>query len=179
LIHATGGKSTKTINYNKKTMVADGIAIAVAVSVVGLLIQSPALAQQLTIPNNNDGSSNNNMNSLATIPGTTSQRVNITGSINIFKVLQDNVKVSFTDAANTAQKQVSGGTVVSGHLGIVQGYLVYTFTVVDTANNTAHMVIVDAGNGSVLHTSQGYSIGNFGGYGLGFGGQHWHKHGMW
>ncbi len=157
-------------------MVAAGIAIAVAVSVAGLMIQSPALAQTLATPNNG---SNNNMSNLATVPSTTSQRVNITGSINIFKVLQDNVKVSFTDAANTAQKQVSGGTVVGGHIGVVQGYLVYTFTVVDTANNTVHMVIVDAGNGSVLHTSQGYSIGNFGGHGFGFGGQHLHKRGMW
>ncbi len=86
-------------------------------------------------------------------PTNISQRGNITGSINVFKVLQDNVKVSFTDAANTAQKQVSGGTVVGGHLGIVQRYLVYTFTVIDTANNTAHMVIVDAGNGKVLYNN--------------------------
>src|SRR5918911_447010 len=107
--------------------------------------------------------------------------------------INENVKVSFVQAAQTAQGQVTNGTVIGGHLGVVQGYLVYTFFVADTASQTGYLVIVDAGNGNVLHTSEGLSFGSFdhpmmfglwGGHG-GFGdwhGQgkpHWFGGGMW
>src|SRR5918911_5592932 len=46
--------------------------------------------------------------------------------------INENVKVSFVQAAQTAQGQVTNGTVIGGHLGVVQGYLVYTFFVADT-----------------------------------------------
>src|SRR5919107_4885964 len=107
--------------------------------------------------------------------------------------INENVKVSFVAAAQTAQGQVTNGTVLGGHLGAVQGYLVYTFFVVDAANQTGHLVIVDAGNGNVLHTSEGQSFGSFGhqmmfgplgGYGgfgewHGPGNPHWFGGGMW
>jgi uncharacterized membrane protein YkoI len=107
--------------------------------------------------------------------------------------INENVKVSFVQAAQTAQGQVTNGTVIGGHLGVVQGYLVYTFFVADTANQTGRLVIVDAGNGNVLHTSEGLPFASFGssmmfgpwsGHG-GFGewhGQgkpHWFGGGMW
>ena len=76
--------------------------------------------------------------------------------------INENVKVSFVQAAQTAQGQVTNGTVIGGHLGVVQGYLVYTFFVADTANQTGHLVIVDAGNGNVLHTSEGLPFASFG-----------------
>ena len=76
--------------------------------------------------------------------------------------INENVKVSFVAAAQTAQGQVTNGTVLGGHIGIVQGYLVYTFFVVDAANQTGHLVVVDAGNGGVLYTSEGQSLGSFG-----------------
>ena len=157
-------------------VVTAGIALAVAVSIAGLMIQSPTLA----LPNNIIGTSSSNTTATAT---TMPQRVNITGSTSVFKIIQDNVKVSFTDAANAAQKQVSGGTVVGGHLGLVQGYLVYAFKVADTTNNTSHLVIVDAGNGQVLHVSQGYQMGHFAGgfghHGFGYGAWRWHHRGTW
>jgi hypothetical protein len=174
----------KTTNNNKKAMVvAAGIAIAVAVSIAGLVLQSPslALAQQLALPNNSNTSTSSSNTTTATIP----QPINITGSVNIFKIIKDNVKVSFTDAASTAEKQVSGGTIVGGHLGVVQGYLVYRFEIVNTTNNTLHLVIVDAGNDNVLHTSQGYPLGIFaggvGGHRFEFGEQqqYWHHRDMW
>ena len=107
--------------------------------------------------------------------------------------INENVKVSFVAAAQTAQGQVTNGTVLGGHLGVVQGYLVYTFFVADTGNQTGHLVIVDAGNGNVLHTSEGQSFGSFGhqmmfgplgGYGgfgerHGPGNPHWFGGGMW
>ena len=62
---------------------------------------------------------------------------------------------------------------------MVQGYLVYTFFAMNAQNKTGFLVIVDAGNGHILHTSQGQSIGSFappifGPFGAaGFGG-FWH-----
>jgi uncharacterized membrane protein YkoI len=113
----------------------------------------------------------------------------INGSVSVAdeasSFINENVKVSFTDAANTAQGQVDDGRVLGGHLDVVQGYLVYTFFVANTGNQTGHMVIVDAGNGDVLYTSEGHSFGSmFGPWGgHGYGGWHgpWKGHGwgMW
>lgn len=108
--------------------------------------------------------------------------------------IDENVNVSFVAAAQTAQGQVTNGTVLGGHLGVVQGYLVYTFFVADTGSQTRHLVVVDAGNGNVLYTSEGQSFGSFGhpmmfgpwGEHGGFGGEwhgpgkpHWFGGGMW
>ena len=76
--------------------------------------------------------------------------------------INENVKVSFVAAAQTAQGQVTNGTVLGGHIGIVQGYFVYTFFAADAANQTGHLVVVDAGNGDVLYTSEGQPLGSFG-----------------
>lgn len=106
----------------------------------------------------------------------------INGSVNVREqmsnFIDENLKVSFTAAADTAQQQVTDGMVVSGHLGVVQGYLVYTFFVVNPDTDTGKMVIVDAGNGNVLHTSDEFPLGEGfmhqgfkHGYGKGFG--HW------
>ncbi len=127
--------------------------------------------------------------SLATVASVSAQQADmqngmpqINGSVNVREqmsnFIDENLKVSFTAAAETAQQQVTDGKVVSGHLGVVQGYLVYTFFVVNTDTDTGKMVIIDAGNGSVLHASdefqlgEGFMHGGFKhGYGKGFG--HW------
>lgn len=88
--------------------------------------------------------------------------------------INENVNVSFVEAAQTAQGQLTNGTVFGGHLGVVQGYLVYTFFVANTANQTGHLVVVDAGNGNVLYTSEGQPFGSFG-HPMMFG--HWGGHG--
>jgi uncharacterized membrane protein YkoI len=98
--------------------------------------------------------------------------------------INENVNVSFVAAAQTAQGQVTNGTVLGGHLGVVQGYLVYTFFVADTGNQAGHLVVVDAGNGNVLYTSEGQSFGPWGGHGgfgewHGSGKPHWFGGGMW
>ena len=107
--------------------------------------------------------------------------------------INENVNVSFVAAAQTAQGQVTNGTVLGGHLGVVQGYLVHTFFVADTGNQMGHLVVVDAGNGNVLYTSEGQSFGSFGhpmmlgpwgghgGFGEwdGPGKPHWFGGGMW
>ena len=76
--------------------------------------------------------------------------------------INESVNVSFVEAAQTAQGQVTNGTVLGGHLGVLQGYLVYTFFVADTDNQTGRLVVVDTGNGDVLHTSEGQPFGSFG-----------------
>ena len=111
---------------------------------------------------------------------------NITGSVNVREAInnfiKENQKVSFSQASETAQNQISNGTVIGGHIGIAQGYLVYTFFVVDNGNKTGYRVIVDPGNGQVLHTSEGFplkSLGLMHGGGLG---ENWKDHGrggMW
>jgi hypothetical protein len=88
--------------------------------------------------------------------------------------INENVKVSFLAAAQTAQGQVTNGTVLGGHLGVLQEYLVYTFFVSDTDNQLGHLVVVDSGNGSVLFTSEGHPFGSFG-HPIGLG--HWSGHG--
>jgi uncharacterized membrane protein YkoI len=108
----------------------------------------------------------------------------INGSVSVANetsnFINENVKVPFVEAAQTAQGQVTNGTVFGGHLGVVQGYLVYKFFVANMANQTGHLTIIDAGNGQVLYTSEGQPLGSFGhssmyghwGGGHGYGGWH-------
>jgi hypothetical protein len=90
----------------------------------------------------------------------------INGSVSVVNetsnFINENVNVSFAEAAQTAQGQVTDGTVFGGHLGVVQGYLVYKFFVADTANQTGHLTVIDAGNGDLLYTSEGQPLGSFG-----------------
>lgn len=116
----------------------------------------------------------------------------ITGTVNIKEqtreFINESVKVSFVDAATTAQEQVEGGKVLGGHIGVVQGYLVYNFIVTDASGETVYKVIVDVGSGEeVLYTSDGSEFGSmmsghrgFGGFGHGkhFGGWAMNHQGM-
>lgn len=90
----------------------------------------------------------------------------INGSVNVGQQIKnffkEGMKIPFTTATETAQKQITNGTVLGGHLGVTQGYLTYTYFVVNPINGTGHKVIVDAGNGKVLYTSEGIPIGSFG-----------------
>jgi len=166
---------------SKKVLIPAAIvAVAVGLTIWGL---SPAIAAV-----------NQTINSTA--PGYT-QLPKITGSINVEQtatnLMKDNLKVSFLQASEIAAKQIVNGTIVGGHLGVVQGYLVYTFFVLNPQNQTGHLTIVDAGNGKILYTSQGVSRGSFGQspvfgpfgtigpwVGSGFGGGFWHgSFGAW
>jgi uncharacterized membrane protein YkoI len=113
----------------------------------------------------------------------------INGSVNVANevasFLNENAKVSFVQAAEAAQGQEDDGKVIGGHIGVVQGYLVYTFFVANTGNQTGQLVVVDAGNGDVLYASEAQPFGSFGpmaGHwgGHGFGGWHaWDKSRGW
>jgi uncharacterized membrane protein YkoI len=90
----------------------------------------------------------------------------INGSVSVanetIAFINENVNVSFVEAAETAQRQVTNGTLLGGHIGVVQGYLAYKFFVADMDNQMGRLVVVDAGNGNVLFTSEGKAFGSFG-----------------
>jgi uncharacterized membrane protein YkoI len=104
---------------------------------------------------------------------------NINGSVNvrdgIKNLFAENAKTPFVTAAQTAQNQITNSTVLAGHIGVTQGYLTYTYFVVNPINDKTYKVIIDAGNGQVLYTSVdkqmrfGGDNGSFGPFGHGFG----------
>ena len=79
----------------------------------------------------------------------------INGTINAGEEILSMVNVNFVDAANTAS-EAGNGHVIGGSLAIEQGYVVYTFRVI--SGDLEKTVIVDAGNGEVLHTSEGFEV---------------------
>lgn len=134
---------------SKKVLIPAAIvAVAVGLIIYGL---SPAIAAV-----------NQTMNGVT--PGY-AQMPKITGSVSVEQfaknLMKDNLKVSFLQASEIAAKQIANDTIVEGHLGVMQGYLVYRFFVLNPQNQTGHLTIVDAGNGKVLYTSQGVSRGSF------------------
>ena len=148
----------------KKAAVVVVAVLAVALSTTAvLMLQQPALAQNQT--------SNATSSAIPDLKGS----VNVQNATNDF--IKQNVKVSFTDAANTAQSKVDNGAVVGGRLAVVQGYLTYTFNVANYDAGTSRIVIVDAGNGQVLYTSNEMPLhyGGLGGFGCGWHGGYEHN----
>ena len=156
-----------------------GIGIILSTIFVASLLGN-SWAQQQRQPT---GMNNTNIREYDTIP-------KINGSVsvedNIRSFLKENTKIPFVSAAETAQKQIANGTVLGGNLGVTQGYLTYTYIIVDQAKETIHKVIIDAGNGQALYVSEGRQIdsfnqpmfGSFGhGKAHGFGGGPWHGFG--
>jgi hypothetical protein len=83
---------------------------------------------------------------------------NLTGSVQVFpglsQTIQSKAKISLSTAATIAEKSVSPSSqAVSAHIGLKNGYLVYSVRIVDS-NNNLHWIIVDAGNGKVLLSQQ-------------------------
>jgi len=148
---------------DRKVIIPAAFAV-LAVTMVGLVVLGPisVLAQ----------------NSTNTTSNGTQAKPNITGSVSIQNAtnafVKNNVKINFNDAANTAKAQMTNGVVTSGRLSEVQGFLTYTFMVANYDAGTMKIVIVDAGNGSVLYTSNDMPLynGGLGGYGCGRGPHH-------
>lgn len=157
---------------NKQVAVFGGLAIALAIVAIVLSIPLREISAQET-----NSTQPNRMR--AEIPQLNGS-VNIRDQANQF--LQDSVQVPFATALETAQAQVGNGTAISGSLGVVQGYLVYIFKLANFDAETSRIVIVDAGNGSILYTSADMPL-HFGGLGCGGGpgafgsggGHHYHK----
>ena len=156
-----------TNNSNKQVAMFGGIAIALAIAALVLPVQLREISAQVT-----NGTQPNPMQT--EIP-------QLNGSVNIREqsnqFIQESVQVPFATALETAQAEVGNGTAISGRLGVIQGYLVYIFKLANFDAETSRIVIVDAGNGSVLHTSGDMPL-YFGGLrcggGIG-GGHHYHK----
>jgi uncharacterized membrane protein YkoI len=149
---------------NRKVVLPAIIIGTAALFLVTIYAVSPLgqlLAQQMAM--------NGNMSKHGSMP-------KINGSINVGQEIKnffnENTKIPFNTAAETALSQVPNGKILEGHLGITQGYLTYTFFVVEPTNQTGHKVIVDAGNGKVLHSSEGFPMGSF---------ESWrqHREGQW
>ncbi|MBI3842001.1 MAG: PepSY domain-containing protein [Thaumarchaeota archaeon] len=151
---------TNQVIKNKKLVIA--AAVTVGVIAAALLAFSPLLASAQTAPENKSPPQ-------------------ITGSVDVGKTMKNLIKegrnISFSDAVSTAEKKITNGVAVGGHLGIVQGFLVYTIVVQDQQADKTYAVIVDAGNGQVLYTSEGHQMKSFGGM-FGDGGMSCHGHGF-
>jgi uncharacterized membrane protein YkoI len=143
-------------------MLSGGIAIALAALFTTMSLQE-ILAQET-----NSTLSNQTRMGIPQLNGS----VNVQQQTNQF--IRDNLRVPFATALETAQAEVENGTAISGRVGVVQGYLVYIFKVANFDAETSRIVIVDAGNGSVLYTSEDMPLhnGGLGGYGCGGGGHH-------
>src|SRR5215207_8091965 len=153
-----------TNNSNKQVAVLGAIAIALALAALVLPIPLRETSAQQT--------NSTQLNPMRTEIPHLNGSVNVREQSNQF--IQDNVQVPFATALETAQAQVGNGAAISGNLGVVQGYLVYIFKVANFDAETSRIVIVDAGNGAVLHTSGDMPL-YFGGLGCGGGGGHHHK----
>ena len=173
-------KTKETKITSKKVLLPAAIGAIVAVVILtGIFVAYPTISSVYAVQPSNTTTA-------AGIASGNSQIPRITGSINVLQttknIIKDNLKVSFSQAADIAGKQITNGTVVGGHLGVVQGYLVYTFFGVNPNTHTAYHTIIDAGNGKVLYTSPGQQMdrggffgrlgalgGAFGPHGLGAG----------
>jgi uncharacterized membrane protein YkoI len=158
-----------TNKSNKKQVaVFGGIAIALAIAAVVLSVPLRQISAQET-----NSTQPNLMR--AEVP-------QLNGSVNVLEqsnqFIQDSVQVPFATALETAQAEVGNATAISGSLSVVQGYLVYIFKLANFDAETSRIVIVDAGNGSVLHTSGDMPLyfGGLGGCGGGPGGFGGHHH---
>ncbi|MDQ5842069.1 MAG: hypothetical protein M3286_01120 [Thermoproteota archaeon] len=159
-------------NSHKNVAMLGGVAIAIAI--VALVI--PVALREISAQQPNANTTQTNPMRAPVIP-------QLNGSVNVLEqsnqFIQDNVRVPFATALQTAQTEVGNGTAISGNLGVAQGYLVYIFKVANFDAQTSRTVIVDAGNGAVLYTSRdmplffGGGLGcRVGGFGGGGGGQH-------
>ena len=147
---------------NKQFLMLGAVAMALAALFTTMSLHE-ILAQET---NNNSTQLNQTRTGIPQLNGS----VNVQQQTNQF--LRDNLRVPFATALETAQAEVQNGTAISGRVGVVQGYLVYIFKVANFDAETSRIVIVDAGNGSVLYTSQDIPLHNGGLWGYGCGGGH-------
>jgi uncharacterized membrane protein YkoI len=133
------------ITKNKNLLIIAALALTASIT-TGILVST--YIQQAASAQNQSSTSNAGAVSLK----------NLTGSVQVFprlsQTIQSKANVSLGAAVTIAEKAVGPNSYgISAHLGVVNGFLVYTARVVDT-NNNIHRVIVDAGNGKVLSTIQ-------------------------
>ena len=84
----------------------------------------------------------------------------ITGTLPVKESISENidsVKVDALVAGAIAAESIEDGKVLLGGILPWQDYLVYQYVVV-SSDDHIYKVIVDAGNGEILHTSEGISL---------------------
>lgn len=160
-------KTTNSRIMSKKMLLPAVMAVvAGAIILTGIFVVYPAISSASAILQQPTNTTTKGLGN--------GQLPKVTGSINVMQVtknvIKDNLKVPFSQAADIAGKQITNGTVIGGHIGVVQGYLVYTFFAVNPGTQTGYLTVVDAGNGKVLYTSPGQqmggdSIGTYGAFG--------------
>jgi uncharacterized membrane protein YkoI len=153
--------SFKLVMRNAQFVMFGGIAVVLAG-----LFTTMSLQEILAQETNSTAQSNQTRMGIPQLNGS----VNIVEQSNQF--IQDSIQVPFATALETAQSEAGNGTTaISGRLGIVQGYLVYIVKVANFDSETSRTVVVDAGNGAVLHTSGDMPL-YFGGLGCEDGNHH-------
>ena len=160
-------KPTNSRIMSKKMLLPAVMAVvAGAIILTGIFVVYPAISSASAILQQPTNTTTKGLGN--------GQLPKVNGSINVMQVtknvIKDNLKVPFSQAADIAGKQITNGTVIGGHIGVVQGYLVYTFFAVNPGTQTGYLTVVDAGNGKVLYTSPGQqmgadSIGTYGAFG--------------
>jgi hypothetical protein len=144
-------------NENTRRNIILSIAVLLAVSIgatsLSLASSERAIAQ---ISSNGSMMSGAGQNQSKMMLGTYGP--NITGSVplglTIAKAIASQVHVTLANASTTAEKAVGiNAHAAAVRIGVVHGFLVYMALVVDT-NNNFHGVLVDAGNGKVLASTQ-------------------------
>ena len=131
------------ITRNTKLLII--AVLSVTASVTGAILTTTYM-QQVAIAQNRTGSTG------------TASLSNPTGSVQVFpglsQTIQSKAKISLSTAVTIAEKSVGPSShAVSVHIGVKNGYLVYSVRIVDS-NNNLHWIIVDAGNGKVLLSRQ-------------------------
>ena len=138
---------TKIEMITKNTKLLIIAILSVTASVTGAILVTTYM-QQAAIAQNQNHTSSIGVVSLS----------NLTGSVQVFpglsQTIQSKANISLSTAATNAEKSVGPSShAISAHVGIVNGYLIYSVRIVDS-NNNLHWIIVDAGNGKVLSSQQ-------------------------
>jgi uncharacterized membrane protein YkoI len=147
------------INSNKlKNRVILPVVIIAAVAITGVFLANPVISFVTAIQASNMTSNEKGIFS--------DHSPKINGSINVLEKVQtaveNDLKTSFVQAADIATRQSNNDTILlGGHLGVDQGYLVYNFFSLNPMNHTGYKIIIDAGNGDVLHKSEDIRMMNF------------------
>jgi uncharacterized membrane protein YkoI len=145
-------------NENTRTNIIVSIATVLLAVSIGAKSLSLASSEGASAQMSNYGGmmSSTGQNQSNMMVGTSGP--NITGTIplepTIVKAISSQVHVSLANASIIAEKAVGANAHAAAvRIGVVHGFLVYMELVVDS-NNNFHGVLVDAGNGKVLASTQ-------------------------
>jgi uncharacterized membrane protein YkoI len=167
-----------SLTGNKKLLIPVFLVAAFAVASLAIMTTPTAFAQGVTNQENNTAASDQNATSAQNVPSdqnatsnenatatgaeqnaTEQTSAQFTGTIRVSpnatadQFSEQSLNVTADNATAIARSQVFNGTAIDTHLAVIHNFLVYSVTLADTHNNNIRMVIVDAGNGSVLFAS--------------------------